>query len=212
LEAIMSTVDYLPLLGSLVVVDLLAAMSPGPNFILVTQTAAALSRRHAAGVVVGLVAANVVWCLAVVFGLAAVFELAPWLFGLVKILGGLYLVHLGIQLWRAAERPVGIGNEVGSSLSRSVGRGFVTNITNPKSVIYFGSVFSVFLSPEAPPWVQLAAVGIVLANTIVWYGAVAFAFSATSIQRRYAAIRRIIDRVAGVVLGAFGARLILVRD
>lgn len=175
-------------------------------------TPPASSLDHAAGVVVGLVAANVVWCLAVIFGLAAVFELASWLFGLVKILGGLYLVHLGIQLWGAAERPVRTGNQVESSSSRSVVRGFVTNITNPKSVVYFGSVFSVFLSPEAPPWVKLAAVGIVLANTIIWYGAVAFAFSATSIQRRYAAIQRIIDRVAGAVLGAFGARLVLVRD
>jgi threonine efflux protein len=208
----MTTVDYLPLLASLVVVDLLAAMSPGPNFILVTQTAATLSRRHAAGIVVGILAANVVWCLAVVLGLAAVFELSPWLFGLVKILGGLYLVHLGIQLWRAAGTAAGTRSRAESSFSWASARGFVTNMTNPKSVVYFGSVFSVFLSPGAPLWVQVAAVGIVLTNTVVWYGAVAVAFSATSMQRRYTAFRKTIDRVAGVVLGAFGARLILVRD
>jgi RhtB (resistance to homoserine/threonine) family protein len=204
--------EYLALLGSLVVVDLLAAMSPGPNFVLITQTAAARTRRQAGAVVGGVLTANLVWCLAVMLGLAAVFDLSPWLFGLVKLLGGLYLLYLGVHLWRNAGGPTEMVGISSWSVARSYARGFVTNMTNPKSVVYFGSVFSVFLSPSSPDWVQVAAVCIVLANTVAWYGAVALLFSTAAVQRRYVALRSRIDRIAGAVLAVFGARLIVVRD
>ncbi|HEV8661204.1 MAG TPA: LysE family transporter, partial [Thermoanaerobaculia bacterium] len=72
--------SYVPLLLSLFAVDILAAMSPGPNFILVTQTAIQRGRRHAAAVVLGFVTTNLVWCLAVVFGLTALFQISPRLY------------------------------------------------------------------------------------------------------------------------------------
>ncbi|MGH9362007.1 MAG: LysE family transporter, partial [Thermoanaerobaculia bacterium] len=91
-------------------------------------------------------------------------------------------------------------------------RGALTNLSNPKSAVYFGSIFALFLKPGTPVWVQITAVGVVLANTLLWYGAVALLFSSAAVQRWYAAARRPLDRAAGVLMIAFGARLILVRD
>src|SRR5918911_516179 len=67
---------YFYLLLSLLAVDLLAAISPGPNFVVVTQAAVNGTRRHAAAVVAGIVAANLIWCAAVAFGLSALFSSA----------------------------------------------------------------------------------------------------------------------------------------
>jgi RhtB (resistance to homoserine/threonine) family protein len=204
--------SYVPLLATLFVVDMLAAMSPGPNFLLVTQTAIRRTSRAAGAVVVGLIAANLAWCAAVILGLTVVFQAVPWLYGALKVAGGAYLIYLGVSMWRSrGEAAAAPGSAIGSLRGAFV-RGFVTNLTNPKSAVYFGSIFALFLSPGTPVTIQAVAIGIVLVDTVVWYGAVAVLFSRPAVQRVYDAARGPIDRVAGSVMGAFGARLVLVRE
>jgi threonine efflux protein len=205
-------VSYLPLLLSLFLVDLVAAMSPGPNFTLVTHSAVHRTRRYAVAVSIGFVIANLIWCLAVVFGLALLFDLQPWLYDLLRLLGGSYLILLGIQVWSSGEnsetkQPVNSHAAIGTG----VVRGLLTNLGNPKSAVYFGSVFAVFLKPGTPAWVQMAAVAIVLIDTILWYGSVAVLMSTDRAQRVFARFNKAINRVAGVALVLFGLRLLASR-
>jgi threonine efflux protein len=204
---------YFYLLLSLMAVDLLAAISPGPNFVVVTQTAIHRTRPFAAAVVLGLVTANLIWCFAVAFGLSTLFELAPWLYGSIKFLGGAYLIYLGVCLWRSnSPTTEDAESSSHSSLGAAYIRGLLTNLANPKSVVYFGSIFALFMKPDTPAWVQVLAVCIVLFNTVLWYGTVAALFSSNVAQRLYVRIGRPINRAAGAVMVGFGARLILVRD
>jgi threonine efflux protein len=204
---------YLYLLLSLLAVDLLAAISPGPNFVVVTQTAIKQTRACAAAVVLGVVTANLIWCAAVAFGLSALFELAPWLYGSLKFFGGVYLIYLGVCLWRShTQMPVSAEASPQSSLGAAYIRGLLINLSNPKSVVYFGSIFALFMNPGTPVWVRAAAVGIVIADTVLWYGTVAALFSSSVVQRLYARIQRPVNRAAGGVMIGFGARLMLVRD
>lgn len=204
---------YLPLLLSLMAVDLLAAVSPGPNFILVTQAAIRRSRGYAASVVLGLVAANFIWCLAVLAGISALFKLAPWLYGAIKFTGGAYLIYLGISLWRSnSDKAMDTESPVQNRLGAAYFRGLLTNLSNPKSVVYFGSIFALFVRPGMPLWVEATAVGIVLFDTVLWYGAVAALFSSAVIQRFYARVRRPVNRMAGAAMVCFGGRLMLARE
>lgn len=204
---------YLPLLLSLLAVDLLAAISPGPNFVVVAQAAIRGSFRQAAAVVTGILMANLLWCLGVVFGLSALFDLAPWLYGTMKALGGTYLIYLGVNVWRTGNRPVLVSESAFQlALPAAYARGLLTNLANPKSVAYFGSVFALFMGPAIPFWVKAVAIGIVLLDTVVWYGAVAAMFSGVRVRRRYAALEKPINRTTGVVMIGFGARLLVVRD
>jgi threonine efflux protein len=199
--------EYLILLLSLAAVDMLSAMSPGPNFLLVSDTADRASRAAAAAVVAGFTATNVIWCAAALLGLAVLFQAAPWLYGAVKVLGGGYLLYLGIRLWRGT--PAGSAVPAAALRRRAAFlRGALTNLANPKSAIYFGSIFALFLAPGTPAWVQVTAVGIVLANTVLWYGAVAMLFSDARVRGRFLRMRRGFDRVAGTAMGGFGAHLI----
>jgi RhtB (resistance to homoserine/threonine) family protein len=206
-------VGQVSLLLSLFAVDMLAAMSPGPNFVLVTHTAVQRSRRHADAVVLGLVTANLIWCVAVALGLSALFALVPWLYRGIKMAGGAYLVYLGVQAWRS-----GGGNEAAvpaaeqGSLRSSYLRGLFTNLTNPKSAVYFGSIFVVFMGPSTPAWARVVAVVIVLFDTVLWYGAVGVLFSQARVRQLYSRARRGVNRVSGAVMALFGARLILARD
>src|SRR5688572_3748298 len=133
---------YLPLLLSLLAVDLLAAISPGPNFVVVAQAAIWGSFRQAAAVVAGILTANLLWCIGVALGLSALFDLAPWLYGTMKVLGGTYLIYLGVTLWRTKSRAV-LTSEASFQLTlpAALARGLLTNLANPKSVVYFSSVF-----------------------------------------------------------------------
>jgi threonine efflux protein len=204
---------YLPLLVSLLVVDLLAAISPGPNFVVVAQAAIWGSFRQAAAVVAGILTANLLWCIGVALGLSALFDLAPWLYGTMKVLGGTYLIYLGVTLWRAKSRGA-LTSEASFQLAlpAALARGLLTNLANPKSVVYFSSVFALFLGPATPFWVTALAIGIVLLDTVLWYGAVAALFSRVRIRRRYAALEKPINRTTGTVMIGFGARLLVVRD
>jgi RhtB (resistance to homoserine/threonine) family protein len=202
----------LALLLSLFGVDMLAAMTPGPNFIVVAQSAAQGSSRHGACVVAGILVANIAWCLAVVLGLSALLDLAPSLYQALKILGGAYLLYLGVSLWRTRPRASGEFAPVPLSAGQAFVRGLLTNLTNPKSLAYFGSVFVLFTGPQTPLEVKAAAIGIVLVDTVLCYGAVALLFSRRSMQRLYARLERPIDRLAGAVMILFGGRLLLVRD
>jgi len=205
--------EYLPILLTLFAVDMLAAMSPGANFIVVTRAAIERERSYANAVVLGIVAANLVWCSAVALGLSAIFELSPWLYRLIKFLGGTYLVYLGIILWRSSgDSQTHSTLSFQKSLSSAFLRGLLTNLSNPKSVVYFASVFSIFMGPDSPHWVRLAAVSIVIADTLLWYGSVAMVFSSKAVQHWYRRMQLSINRLSGVVMAAFGIRLILDSD
>jgi threonine efflux protein len=199
---------YGPILVSLLAVDLAAAMSPGPNFVLVSQSAIDRDRRTALAVVGGFALSNLLWCVAVMLGLAALFHVVPQAYAAIRIVGGFYLIFLGIQLWRKSDKAI-VGNPSINSQSL-VGpflRGTLTNLTNPKSAVYFASIFVLFIQPGTPVWVRWVAVAIVIADTLIWYGFVALVLSARRVQMWYRKIARTVDRVAGTLMIAFGVRL-----
>lgn len=203
---------YVPILMSLVAVDLATAMSPGPNFVLVSQSAVDRDRKTALAVVAGFALSNLLWCLAVMLGLAALFRVVPQVYAAVRIVGGLYLIFLGIQLWRKRDEAFeGSPANVSRSLLRAILRGTLTNLANPKSAVYFASIFVLFIQPGMPDWVRWMAVAIVIADTLIWYGFVALVFSTPRVQRWYRRATRTVDRVAGVLMVAFGTRLVVSR-
>lgn len=201
--------NYTYVLLSLLTVDLLAAMSPGPNFVLVVQTSVQRSRRHATAVVLGLVTANLIWCAAVVLGLSTVFEIAPWMYAALKVLGGAYLIYLGTTLWRNKPHATEIETSPERTLLSAYIRGLLTNLSNPKSVVYFGSIFALFIRPDTQTWLQVAAVSIVLFDTVLWYESVALMFSSHAVRQFYARIQRPMNRITSVIMIGFGVKVML---
>ncbi|WP_394842910.1 LysE family transporter [Pendulispora brunnea] len=210
---------YIPLLLTLLAVDFLSVVSPGPNFVVITETAMRQTRRQAAALVLGIVTGSVIWSVAVILGLTALFTIWPWLYGAMKMGGGAYLVYLGARAWQDRGRgPATIGTApeaappVRHSIAASYFRGLLTNLMNPKSIVYFGSVFALFMKPGTPAWVHLSAIGIVMGDGLVWYGTLAALFSSQIAQRLHARAERTIRRVTGTVMMGLGVKLMLARD
>lgn len=195
-------------------VQFLAAMSPGPDFILVTQQA--LTRSRKAGVLTGLGVAlgfsvHVVYS---VLGLAAVVAASSSLLAAIKIAGGSYLIYLGVKGLRAKpQQRVEVAEERAAAESAwaAVRRGFWCNVLNPKAAVFMVSLFTVVLSPDMPVW-QLAVYGVWMAVLLwLWFAAVAFVLSVPSVNRKFQHIGHWIDRVFGSLLVLLGIKVMLAR-
>jgi threonine/homoserine/homoserine lactone efflux protein len=94
------------ILLSILTALLLGAMSPGPSFVLVSRIAVVSSRRAALAAALGMGIGGAVFAGLALFGLTALLLRVEWLYLLLKLSGGLYLLYLGIRIWRGARQPL----------------------------------------------------------------------------------------------------------
>ena len=130
-------------------VHIVALMSPGPDFFFVSQTAVSRSRKEAMMGVLGITCGVMVWAGIALLGLHLIIEKMAWLHTLIMVGGGLYLCWMGYQMLRGALKKEAVSApapqiELAKS-GRSFLKGLLTNLANPKAIIYFGSVFSLFV-------------------------------------------------------------------
>ncbi len=200
----------LPLLG-IGAANLLAAISPGPSFVLVARIAVVGSRRAGLAAAAGMVLGAWIWAAAAIFGLALLFAEIAWLYRAIQFLGGLYLMYVAVLVWRGARRPIDV--DMKGAATRDPLRAFMvallSQLSNPKVVVFFGSVFVALLPAHAPAWVWVATLAIVLFNETLWYTTLALSFSAAPVRRAYASVKVWLDRAVAGVLGALGLKLVL---
>jgi threonine efflux protein len=181
---------------------------PGFNFVLIGQLAAGGTRRAAVAAVVGMTTATLMWASFAVAGVGAVFSTHPTLRQTVQIAGGIYLLYLAFQLYRA-------GGAAQSSVSQDISpraafrAGFVTSALNPKIALFYGSVFATALPAQPSLWHVLAAVTLVYVNSWLWHGALAFALSQPKVQSAYLRNFSLLTKCSALLVGGFGARLLI---
>ncbi|HHK5630460.1 TPA: threonine export protein RhtC, partial [Serratia marcescens] len=193
-------------------VHLIALMSPGPDFFFVSQTAASRSRREAMMGVVGISLGIVVWAGVALMGLHLILQKMAWLHQIIMVGGGIYLCWMGWQLLRSARaqqaQPAAEAQVALPKAGRSFIRGFLTNLSNPKAVIYFGSVFSLFVGDSVGAGARWGLFLLIVAETFVWFSLVAVVFALPAMRRGYQRLAKWIDGVAGVLFTGFGLHLI----
>ncbi|CAI1937219.1 Threonine efflux protein [Serratia marcescens] len=196
-------------------VHLIALMSPGPDFFFVSQTAASRSRREAMMGVVGISLGIVVWAGVALMGLHLILQKMAWLHQVIMVGGGIYLCWMGWQLLRSARaqraQPAAEAQVALPKAGRSFIRGFLTNLSNPKAVIYFGSVFSLFVGDSVGAGARWGLFLLIVAETFVWFSLVAVVFALPAMRRGYQRLAKWIDGVAGVLFTGFGLHLIFTR-
>lgn len=196
-------------------VHLIALMSPGPDFFFVSQTAASRSRREAMMGVVGISLGIVVWAGVALMGLHLILHKMAWLHQIIMVGGGIYLCWMGWQLLRSARaqqaQPAAEAQVALPKAGRSFIRGFLTNLSNPKAVIYFGSVFSLFVGDSVGAGARWGLFLLIVAETFVWFSLVAVVFALPAMRRGYQRLAKWIDGVAGVLFTGFGLHLIFTR-
>jgi threonine efflux protein len=193
-------------LATIAALNLAAAMSPGPAFLLVSRTAAGSTRRSALLTAVGTSSASVIWAAAALLGVQVILMKAANVYHVLQFAGGLYLCFIGLSIWRGAGVPLPEMAPAGPQRG-SYRRALLLGLSNPKIIVFFGTIFTTAFDPSAPPAFKWAALLVVLVIETSWYLSVATLFGISPIQRAYRKMKKALERTFGGLMFVFGGRL-----
>lgn len=190
---------------------------PGPDTAVVTKNVLVHGRRAALGTSLGVSTGLAVWTVAAAVGLASVVRASAVAFTVLKLIGALYLIWIGLQALRAA-RDAQPGVQISKTDRSTMGalggfrQGFLSDLANPKIGVFFTSLLPQFVDPGHSvlfPFLALGAVFVLM--TLLWLVAycVLAARAAQTLQRPR--VRAALDRITGIVLIGLGLRLAMER-
>lgn len=194
-------------------IHLLAAASPGPDFILVSQQTLSNGKQAGFMVSIGIALGLSVHIAYSALGLAAVIANSSTALWAIKIIGGCYLIYLGLQGLRA--KAV---NEVNNVIEQkaikkhsnltAIAKGFLCNALNPKAPIYFVALFTVVLSPNLPT-LHLVIYGVwMMILQLLWFSTVVALLSRPSVNAKFQRLGHWIDRVLGGAMILIGLKVL----
>jgi homoserine/homoserine lactone efflux protein len=198
-----------------VIAACIIAVSPGSGAVLSMSHGLSYGLRKASGTILGLQAGLLLVLAIAGAGVGSLLLASEVAFNVVKTVGALYLIWLGLAQWRAKAAP-GPGAQVvqaqAPSLRRRVLTGFLTNATNPKGIIFMVAVLPQFIAQDHPllPQLLILAVTMCTIDLMVMHG---YAFLAASMQRFFRDARAVQaqNRVFGGLLMGVGAALFFVK-
>ena len=202
----------LALFFTVALAHLLAVMSPGPDLAMVTRQTLSYGRSTGIWTALGIgsgISFHVAWSM---FGMGWVIERFPALLDALRYGGALFLIYMGSKAVRAqpsdAAAPSSERAEPGSS-AHHFGIGMLTNVLNPKALLFFMALCSAVITGATPVWLRLA-LGIWMAlSTAAWFSLVSVTLSHSRVRQRLLASGYLIDRAMGAILLALGAGMIL---
>jgi len=192
-------------------ITILAVISPGADFAMVTRNSMVLSRRAgvltATGISLG-VLVHVAYSMA---GIGLLIAKSIVLFSLIKYAGAAYLIYLGFTMLRAKKADPTRAEETVAALTdrAALKIGFFTNVLNPKTTLFVVALFTQVISPSTPVAVQLGYGAFMSLAHLFWFTLVAYAFSSRAARSFVADFRHVIERGIGAALVVLGFGLAL---
>ncbi|MDO5058036.1 MAG: LysE family transporter [Lautropia sp.] len=183
-------------------ITILAVISPGPDFAMVTRNSFVHGASSGVLSALGIGCGVLVHVGYTVFGIAPLILGSPLLFGVMKLLGGGYLMWLG---WCSLRNRTPLAmrgeQEDGRLLPWHFFRmGFLTNALNPKTMLFVVATYSQVVAPASPLWLNLSYGAFMSLAHMLWFGVVACFFAAPAIRAQLLARQLLVDRVIGVAL------------
>ncbi len=202
--------NALPVLG----IYLAAVVSPGPNFYLLAQTTLAHSRRAGLLTALGFSTGAAIFVAFGFLGITAVIGRTPILFTGLRLLGGAYILGIGLRIvWRRFRVSSGTESTKTTPLhpgaDRAFTTGLITMLTNPKAGLLMLSLFTSAIDPDSPAaarWIMAAGMPLL---TLAWHSSVALLLSHGKFRRGYGRSGKIIEPLLGLLLIYFGFRILL---
>jgi len=189
-----------------------ALMLPGPDFVAVVRAALTGGSRAGLLTATGVTLGLGFYATLSLVGLAAILVEYQWLTWIVRVLGGAYLIYLGIRLILTKPVEADDLNAAGAVPTgrplRTLAFGFMVTMTNPKAIVLFASVFATSVTATTPDWLMALMVGLVMASTLTWYALVALVISRPAVMARFREAQHWIERAAGVCFVAIGGRIL----
>nr|WP_275679415.1 LysE family translocator [Pseudomonas entomophila] len=184
----------------------LAVISPGADFAMVTRSSYAQGRKAGLAAAMGIALGVQVHVLYTVLGIAVVISQSPALFLAMKVVGAGYLVYLGYKSLTNTTRICLDGQASGgqASMLAALRTGFMTNALNPKTMLFVVSAYTQVVQPGSPLAVDFAYGAFMSFAHWIWFSLVAVFFSSAGLRKAMIERQVIVDRLIGVALIGLG--------
>ncbi len=201
--------DYALVLIGVFAVFIPALILPGPDFVAVVRSSMTHGTRTGLLTTLGVSLGLCLYATLSLVGLSAILVEYRWLTWTVRVLGGSYLIYLGIRLLGAKPREI----ELDRATARPPGKrailfGFLVTLTNPKAIVLFASVFATAVTASTPHWLMGLMIALVTASSLTWYSCVSLFMSSGPVMRRFERARHWIERAAGVCFIGLGGKVL----
>ncbi|GAB1615055.1 LysE family translocator [Pseudomonas kermanshahensis] len=190
---------------------ILAVISPGADFAMVTRSSYAQGRKAGLAAAVGIALGVQVHVLYTVLGIAVIISQSPSLFLFMKVVGAGYLIYLGYKSLTNTTRIHldGVGQDTGASLRAALRTGFLTNALNPKTMLFVISAYTQVVQPGSPLALDFAYGAFMSFAHWVWFSLVAVFFSSTALRKAMIERQVMMDRVIGLALIGLGLAVVM---
>jgi threonine efflux protein len=194
----------------ILVAALLATGSPGPATLNIAGTAMTSGRSRALAMAAGVSTGSLMWSTAAAFGLGAIMLANAWVFEAMRYLGAGYLIFLAAKSAKSALTPGDLVTRSGrySSAGRAYASGLALHLTNPKAILFFGSLYAVGVPAQTAPLTLLTIIAAVaVQSTLVFHG-YALLFSSAPAVRVYLRLRRWFESAFALAFGYAGFKIL----
>ncbi len=197
----------------ILIAGLIAGASPGPATLAIAGTSMASGRLHGLALASGVVTGSLIWSTSAAFGLGAIMLANAWILEMVRVFGAGYLLFLAYKSAKSALRPgeLILHGMVHKSAKRAYFEGLALHLTNPKAILYFGSLYSIGI-PAGTPVLSLVIViaTMALLGIMVFLG-YALLFSSEVVRKGYLRMRRWFEGVFAIAFALAGFKILTAR-
>ena len=202
--------EYLPIILTVALIHLLGAMSPGPDFVMITRNSLIYSRRTGIYSAIGLGLGVIVHITYSLLGIALIISQSIILFNIIKFIGAGYLIYIGVRSLISKSSHLKLATDehkVDISPRKAISIGFLTNVLNPKVTLFFLSLFTLVISPSTPLGVKLFMGAEMTIVTALWFTLVAYLISHHFVKSRFEKVQKFAGKFIGVVLIGLGIKV-----
>ncbi len=181
--------------------------TPGPNHLTILTAAVTAGRPAGVRAGLGIAAGAVSWALITVSGIAVIFELFPQVFVGLRLAGAGYLIFLGIGALRSA-RQGGVFRlepEARSPATTAPFRtAYLVMMTNPKAVLFFGSIMTSLVPADGSGWLMAAIVVQMGLTGAILNVSTGLFFSSPAVVRAFQNTSAVMSTVLGLLFCGLG--------
>ncbi len=191
------------LLFTICLLHFVAQLSPGPDILLIAKSAASTTRQNALKIIAGISAGIVVWVVLTLAGFTVLIDQFPWIQQALMLLGGIFLAKMGWAMLKGGVHSFKNRHQTDEDTNGQVQAknyfmlGLWTNLSNPKTLIYFSSVFSLALSSSASDYLKAQLAVIIPLQTFITFTLLMLLISQPKIKILYQRSGSYIDMMSG---------------
>lgn len=191
----------------------ITSATPGPATLAIAGTSMHSGRAMGLALAAGITMGSLTWSIAAALGLSAIMLATGWVLEAVRYMGAGYLLYLAYKSARSALTPGQLqARDVNTrSLAGAFAKGLAIHLTNPKAILFFGSLYAIGI-PHSATYADLALViGAVGLQSFVIFHGYALLFSSGPMVSGYARLRRWFEAVFAMAFGAAGLKILTAR-